>query len=289
MKSITVWKIVLSAVSLYTILIWIAAFKFSPSLSGGEAKLIACDVGQGDAILISLNSTQILIDGGPNNDVINCLSRHLPFWDRTLELVISTHPESDHYQGLIEVFRRYKVRTFLASSLENSAQSYQVLKDLVAAEGSQVLFAEDTSGLKLGLIYLDILHPSHDFFVHNSTTADHKVLGTTTSKLDRNDFSVIIELKIGDYKALFTGDVLPEASAQIKGLSDVDVLKIPHHGSKNGLTQEMLEKTTPEVALISVGKNQWGHPNQETLDLLNKYNVNIRRTDQEGDIVIPLN
>jgi len=234
-------------------------------------------VGQGDAFLIIDGSAQILIDGGPNNEVINCLSRYMPFWDRKLELVILTHPEADHFTGLIDVFKRYHVETLLGNGLKNSTKSYQVLEDLIRAEGSQTLFPKEVNHLRLGLIYLDLLWPTSDYL---STHPD-------VSK-GYNNFSVIFTLKRGDFTALFTGDILPDVSSQIKGLTDVDLIKIPHHGSKNGLTQELLNATTPERAIISVGKNQWGHPHQEVLKMLESAGVKILRTDLEGDIILDL-
>lgn len=273
MKSRTAWKITLIFLSLYLVLIWLIVFSFPPF---DQARLIACDVGQGDALLIIDGSAQILIDGGPNGEVINCLSKYMPFWDRTLELVILTHPEADHFTGLIDVFERYQVKAFLANDLKNSTESYQVLEDLVQNEGSQRLFPVSSQHLRLGLIYLDLLHPTEAFlstdpYIENSNF---------------NDYSLVFTLKREGFTALFTGDILPENSAHIQGFSDVDLIKVPHHGSKNGLTKEMLEATQPETALISVGKNQWGHPNQETLDLLDSAGIKILRTDLLGDIVL---
>ena len=234
-------------------------------------------MGQGDAFLIIDGSAQILIDGGPNNKVTDCLSRYVPFWDRKLELVILTHPEADHFTGLIDVFKRYRVETFLGNGLKNSTQSYQVLEDLVRREGSQTLFPNTVNHLRIGLIYLDLLWP----------TSDHLSTHTDISN-GYNNFSLVFTLKRGDFKALFTGDIEPEISSQIPRLSDVDVLKIPHHGSKNGLTEELLNATTPEKAIISVGKNQWGHPHLEVLKMLEDANVEIHRTDLEGDIILDL-
>src|SRR3990167_10041666 len=91
----------------------------------GQLHLIACDVGQGDGILAIYKDTQILIDGGPGEGVLECLGRYVPFWDRELELVVLTHPQLDHYGGLIEVFKRYNVDTFLVNGLDSSASSYQ--------------------------------------------------------------------------------------------------------------------------------------------------------------------
>ena len=113
---------------------------FFGSYFNRTTKIVFCDVGQGDAAYIRIkNKIDVLIDAGPDKKILNCLGRHMPFWDRTLEMVVMTHPQSDHYGGLIEVFRRYNVGIFLAPSVDNSTQGYQVLKDLVKASQAQIV------------------------------------------------------------------------------------------------------------------------------------------------------
>lgn len=243
------------------------------ALPDSNLHVIACDVGQGDAILITYKTNQILIDGGPNNSVLSCLSRHMPFWDRTLEMVILTHPQADHFTGLIEVFRRYDVQTFLENDVPASAQSYQLLKSQVGGGGISTIRPAVGQRYRLGLIHLDVLNPPHDFI----------------SK-DLNDYSIVINLTYGGFKAIFPGDVEGNMDSHLLGsnlLGHVNYLKVNHHGSKNGLTKSILEVLRPEIAVISAGKNnRFGHPHTETLDLLNSYGVKILRTDQMGDVEI---
>src|SRR3989344_2631863 len=106
---------------LITITVWTAVFSVDNKLH-----IVACDVGQGDAILIQKNTTQILIDGGPNQKVLDCLGRHMPFWDRTIEFVILTHPELDHYGGLIDVVKTYNIKTYAHNGTTSGNQSYRV-------------------------------------------------------------------------------------------------------------------------------------------------------------------
>lgn len=256
--------------------------------------LIACDVGQGDAILAIQGKTQILIDGGPNNKVIDCLSRHLPFWDREIEIVMLTHPEKDHYSGLIDVFKRYEVGRFLASGLEPGTSGYQVLEELVGGSGTQVV--NPISGMVVGnsMIHLEIVHPTREYIAENTTDIDtSKVLGTYTSSDSPNDFSLVSILRYNNFDALLTGDITPKVMDKVtnmleksKAENEVEYIKVPHHGSKNGLTQDLLKLVNPKVAIISVGKNQWGHPHQEILDMLNEKKIRILRTDQMGDVEI---
>jgi len=234
--------------------------------------IIACDVGQGDAILITYKTNEILIDGGPDNSVLSCLSRHMPFWDRTLEMVILTHPQADHFTGLIEVFRRYKVELFLTNAVDGSAQSYQLLKSQVGGGGVSVASPIVGQRYRLGLIYLDVLNPPQGFISKNL-----------------ND-SIVLKMNYGDFKAIFTGDIEGNMDSKLLEnnlLEPVNYLKVNHHGSKNGLTKPILEALRPEVAVISAGKqNRFGHPHKETLDLLNSYGIKILRTDQVGDVEI---
>ena len=291
------WRYVLFLLTLVAVTVWLAVI-FYPS---GKFRIIACDVGQGDAILATYRKTQVLVDGGPSRRVIDCLSRHIPFWDRNLEVVLLTHPQKDHYMGLIEVFERYDVQLFITTGLDSSAQEYEVLKSLVTGKGVRVVNPE--SGMKIGydLIYLDILHPSKEFLAKNLTSQvaeltpprwneQDNVLGAFTSKKDPNDFSIVSILSFGEFDALLTGDIGPDVTGDIlkKGLiKDVDYLKVPHHGSKNGLTQDLLEKVSPQVAVISSGKNNsYGHPHKEVLKMLEEMEVKVLRTDGKGDVKI---
>ncbi|OGM54526.1 hypothetical protein A3F62_03245 [Candidatus Woesebacteria bacterium RIFCSPHIGHO2_12_FULL_44_11] len=230
--------------------------------------IVACDVGQGDGILIFTGTNQILVDGGPGNLVLDCLGKYMPFWDRQLELVINTHPQKDHYQGLIEVFKRYEVDKFLVSGLDSSNQGWRVLQETVGGKGVETITASCGQKLRLGLIYLDIVNPC---------SLDN--IG------DPNEASVIFYLKFEDFDALFTGDIytrdLPLSLAH-----KIDYLKVPHHGSKNGLSDDWLVATAPRVAVISVGKNSYGHPSEEIMKILGERDIKVLRTDEEGDIEI---
>ena len=114
------------------------------------------------------------------------------------------------------------------------------------------------------------------------------ILGISTDE-NLNDFSYYMHLKYGEFDALFTGDgdsrIQPVIMAT-NNLPDVEILKFPHHGSKTGILAEFLDKIKPEAAVISSGKNPWGHPTKEALDLLQSRNISILRTDQKGNIEV---
>lgn len=288
-----IWKYFLGFLVLVTVTIWLAVIYYpEPKLH-----LIACDVGQGDAILAVYGKTQILVDGGPGSSVLSCLSNNLPFWDREIELVILTHPQTDHYTGLIEVFRRYTINKLLANPIDSSAFAYQVLKDEVGGSGTEVVYPASGMVIRLGLMHLDILHPSEELIttksIAKSDSLSAKVLGTRTTEDDPNDFSVVAILTLGEFDALLTGDIGPAISNIVaeKLISsaprEIEYLKVPHHGSKNGISRELLVVSDPEIAVISAGKgNRYGHPHQEVIKLLSDQGIKILRTDEVGNVEI---
>ncbi len=266
-------KLLILTLSLAAATVWLAVF----SLPDNALHLISCSVGEGDASLITSGSTQILIDGGPNDKVLECLAKHIPFWDRKIEVVVLTHPDKDHYAGLIRVFQKYDADFFVSNGLTSSSSSYEVLENVVGGSASKTLVATKGMVIRSGLIHLDIVWPSEDFLASATSTSDD----------NSNDYSLVANLNYGSFDALFTGDLNPKAVPEVLEtglLHDVEYIKVPHHGSKNGLTQELLSIVTPEIAVISVGKNSYGHPHQEILDMLKKANIEILRTDQVGDI-----
>lgn len=250
-------------------LVWISVFQ----LPDNNLHIIACDVGQGDAILITYKNTQILTDGGPNNRVTECLSKYMPFWDRDIELVISTHPDADHSTGLIDVVKRYKVDNLLINNLNPGTKVYEALESEVGGRGIKVIHPSKDMRLRVSTIYLDILHPSKDF--ESSKT---------------NQYSIVTLLKYKDFEAIFTGDIDTLISDQVSTnnkIEHVDYIKIPHHGSKNGLSENLLKVIEPKIAVISVGsKNSYGHPHKEIIEMLNKYGAKILRTDELEDVEI---
>lgn len=265
---------------------------FSTKAYSRDLRIIACDVGQGDGYLIIQGSMQVVVDGGPGNKLKKCLEKFLPFFDRRIELIVNTHPQKDHYEGLINVIQAYSVQYFLANEIDASDESYRVLKNLVGSRMSQLIVMPHAKKMRHGLINFDLLWPSGSFITANSRAefGEKNSLGSLTTENDPNDFSIVIALHYKDFDALFTGDIPPNIADQlVDDVQNIDyeLLKVPHHGSKNGLSESLLEALKPEVALISSGKNNsYGHPHKEILEMLEKEDVQVRRTDQEGMIVV---
>ncbi len=258
--------------------------------------LVFCDVGQGDGILIYRKSVQIVVDAGPGNAYLKCLSDHVPFWDRSIELVILTNPDRDHYGGMTEVFRRYQVKSFVSPGIDRDDASFEVLEQEVARERVGVSSLTVGQDIKVGELILQTLWPTTEWMAQETVPdPESKVLGAFAPRDDRsvNQTSLVFKLSYGEFDALLTGDVAPPASDEVaqfiaRGINSanaVEVLKVPHHGSKNGLTQNMLDAVKPELAVISVGKNnRYHHPSPETLELLK--NTKTLRTDLDGEVEI---
>lgn len=242
-----------------------------------QLKVIFLDVGQGDAILIQApGNVDVLIDAGPGNQIIRDLDKHLPFWDRKIELMILTHPHSDHIQGLIEVLKRYQVDKVVGYKLDYSGSDY--LEWLKIIQEKNIPFITTISGDRFTLgenIYLKTLFPLADI---------------TGRKFDNlNEASIVTELHDGLHSYLFTGDSQAEEEGEMLAaelISEVDVLKVGHHGSKYSSTLPFLQKLMPSYAVVQVGKkNSFGHPHLITLQRLKTLGARILRNDEDGEII----
>ena len=240
------------------------------------AKVIFLDVGQGDSQLVVLPSDiQILIDAGPSADVSAKISRYIPFYDKDIELVILSHPHADHLRGLLSVLKDYNVKNFMFAGANYESKVYSDFLNILENEGSNVYLAE--AG--------DLISYEKDPIL--------KILAPLKNTLSKNfkgihESMVVSELSLGSKKFLLTGDMEADLESQLvasNAITDVDVLKIGHHGSKTSTSQKLLEVAKPEEAIIQVGKNSYGHPTALILDRLNKFGIKIFRNDQLGDIV----
>ncbi len=246
----------------------------------GKLHIIFCDVGQGDAIYIRTpKAVDMLIDGGPDEKVLSCLADHMPFWDRTLDLVILTHPHADHLIGLISVIEQYKVISFVTEKLYNDTVSFAELKKTLVAKDIKTRYALAQERIRVSDgVLLDVVGPTASFLEATSPTGK---IGESSEFA-----SLVIKLSYKDQTVLFTGD---SQASQLEesignGLGGVGVLQVPHHGSKTALTEDIIQTLYPKLAVISVGKNKYGHPNREIIGKLQQVKTKILRTDQTGNI-----
>lgn len=279
-------------------------------LPDGKLRLVFCDVGQGDGIYIDLpDGRDVLIDGGPNRKILQCLGKNMPFWDRKLELVVLTHPQADHLNGLIEAVKRYQISYFVSTPIGNETKGYRELIGEIKKQGIEVgnVYAGDNIKFKVntklpitnyelsGEVAFRVLWPSREFVAKNTQikqistdlTDRQAVLGMSTERDDLNDFTIVMELRFGEFEALLTGDAGEEIQDDILAVAevkDVEVFKIPHHGSKYGILDEFVTKAVPRFAVVSVGKNPWGHPSKEILGRLENWDIEVYRTDKNGNV-----
>jgi len=234
------------------------------------------DVGQGDAILIKTPAEQnILIDGGPDKQVLTRLGENLSFYDKKLDLVILTHPHSDHVAGLVEVLKRYQVKKILMTGVVHTAPDYLAFLTEIENQNLAVDYVAGQSDIALGDdIKLQLLAPMQD------------LLGKEVDAL--NDTSIVSRLVYKNNSFLLTGDAESVTEQELLN-QQVDlksqVLKVGHHGSSTATSKDFLAQVQPQYAVIEVGKdNDFGHPHFKVLNLLQQFKVNILRTDELGTI-----
>jgi competence protein ComEC len=228
---------------------------------------------------VTYKNIQILVDVGPNNKkVLTCLDRHIPFWDKQIEVVILTHGDSDHVGGLNDILRSYKIENFYSNGILDKEIEQKI------------------SSRKIG--QNDVI--STNMFDFEVVSPDKNEEGL----VDENKNSVVGILKMkGEIKwsMFMSGDIEKETEQRLVWMdvlrqdsgtlnNRIDVLKVSHHGSESATSDEILDLLKPKVAVISVGRNnRFGHPRGEVLERLNKRNIEIKRTDEVGDVVFKLN
>lgn len=246
------------------------------------------DIGQGDAALITtpLGKT-ILIDGGPDDPVVDKLGRTLPFFKKDIDAVILTHPHADHVVGLVSVLKRYKVKEIFYTGAVHTSSVFiewlTLIKEKqipmhIISHKEDVQFDE---GVKLTFLY-----PDHELAGVEDATEEKR----GQKKNNLNNTSIVFKLSYGRTHFLFMGDAeVPVEETLLASGVDLraDVLKVGHHGSHSSTSEEFLRAVLPRYATISAGRNNdYGHPHLSTLKRLERFGVHPYRTDTEGDIAI---
>lgn len=234
------------------------------------------NVGQGDATFIKApNGAQVLIDGGPDSTVLEKLGGAMPFFDRSLDVLVATHLDSDHITGLIDVLDRYEVATIVVREGEGDTATSKAFLDAVAQENADVVIADNPVQLTFaeGCV-LAVFAP---------TTAQRNV-GFT-----ENEASIVSLLDCEGKKFLFTGDATSKVEEELVVREDVhvDVLKAGHHGSKYSTGNALLREATPALTVISAGvDNRYGHPHAATLARIRASDSIMLNTADVGDIIV---
>lgn len=248
------------------------------NISDSEVEIVFLDVGQGDSILIKDNDTVGLIDAGPNNNISYQIEKFLPHSKHTIDFAIATHMDKDHIEGFISILHTYKVKNFFINRANKDNNLTSELKNELLKTNTNVYEIYSDNDFSSGNLNFDILWPSKN----------------ELSK-ETNENSVGILIKYKEFEMFTAGDLGKDNELKaFKDFSDeqidIDVLKVGHHGSLTSTSQELIDLIEPEVAIVSVGKNNsYHHPNPNTIELLESNSLKIIRTDQVGNIKLKTN
>lgn len=262
------------------LLIWginISLFFQLSLLPSSALRVHVFDVGQGDSILLtSPSGKHILVDGGPNLSLLQHLAKSLPFFDRTIDLLIITHPNTDHLTALPTLLQHYHVRSALLPRTSSSLPLYQKILDIFLQKNISVLFARPDRDIHLGDgVIIDTLWPPESL--------------TNEWSDNLNNIAVVTRAISRDQSILLTGDIEEKAEMAILA-SGADlrttILKVAHHGSKTSTSTGFLLASTPRKAIISVGKNnRYQHPHPSTVARLRHFGITVITTAENGTVM----
>ncbi|MDD5289908.1 MAG: MBL fold metallo-hydrolase [Patescibacteria group bacterium] len=240
-------------------------------------RAVFLNVGQGDSIFFRTGKGEtILIDGGPDNTVQTQLGKFMPFWERDLDLIILTHPHSDHITGLVEILKRYTVKKIIMTGISHTAPQYLEFLKIIKEQEIPVEIAVAGEIEEVGDIKIEILYPLEN------------LAGKVSD--DLNNTSVVAQIDFLNQKFLMMGDagfdVEKELIKKYGHNLQSDILKVGHHGSRFSTDVKFLEIVSPQTAVICVGENSFGHPSPRTLNHLERAKVIIKRTDLDGNVIV---
>ncbi len=260
--------ILISGYAVFALLIW--------QIPDNNLHIHFLDVGQGEGVFIKTpQNHKILIDGGPQDKIIEELSEILPFFDRNIDLIILTHPHADHVDGLVEVLKRYNVDFVLWTGVDYSSRTYEEFLKTISELEIQIFIADKETNFLFGDVIFDLIFPFEQMI-------SEKVRNL-------NNSSVALRLIYKDKIILFTGDLEKEMEYKLaesyKDYLKADILHAGHHGSKTSSTQVFLDQVKPEIIVIQSEKgNRHGHPHEEVLERLENMGIKILRNDIHGRV-----
>ncbi|MCL5017568.1 MAG: MBL fold metallo-hydrolase [Patescibacteria group bacterium] len=272
-KSHDLFKVFIYILIALDLVIWYLIF-FSKISFGPE--LYFLKVGQGDSSLVVLpggnKSIKYLIDGGPlQGGVVSNLEKIFGIGDRYIDLVFVSHPEVDHFGGLIDVLKNYDVGAVLYNGNESDDVNWKEFNAVILQKNIPKI------SLQIG-----------DSIIYASSTM--AVLNSTNLSASSNDSGLALFLESGGLRVLYMADLSAKMERSIVENKNIqtDVLKVSHHGSKYSSDPMFLGKIDPKISVIEVGKNSYGHPTKEVLNRLADVGSQVFRTDLQGIIKIVL-
>jgi len=272
-------KFILNYLILTSFLVYFL-FKNFYFLIPSDPKVIFLNVGQGDSILIKTSNNKFgLIDTGPNKNVLYQLGQILPTFFRDIEFVVLTHPDKDHVEGIIHILDRYHVKKIFINKFQEKTDLFKYLTNKLLQRNIDTYYLTTNNDFKFGEFYFDVLWPQN-YFNPNLSTNNSSI----SFKILVNNYMIY---SFGDLESEFEIQVLSNINSQVNQLSKHSILKISHHGSKYSSSQELINYINPVFTIISVGKdNPYGHPSEEVINLLNKNDISIYRTDIHNNIIL---
>lgn len=259
-------NIIIGAMIVLDIFVW--GIIFFP-MEAGNPQLYFLDVGQGDSSLVVLpGGAKMLIDGGQlNGKLQENLEELLPLNDRYIDLVMVSHPQLDHFGGLIDIIKTYKVGAVLTSDQKSGSANWNAFEKAIQERKIPRVVLAVGDVIRYGGFQLEIISPRKGEWAK-----------------DMNDMSLVAILESDGVRAFFGGDIgaAKEKELAEKYDTDVDVLKVSHHGSKYSSDPVFLKEASPLVSVIGVGKNSYGHPTPQALSRLANIGSQVYRTDESG-------
>ncbi|MEM4268321.1 MAG: ComEC/Rec2 family competence protein [Candidatus Woesearchaeota archaeon] len=233
----------------------------------GNISVVFFDVGQGDSILVQMpNGRSMLIDGGSLNSGPSLLEKIKSRGIKKIDVVVATHPDSDHIGGLLQIFQDISVGEYVYNCAPCTTETCLELEYYTADTQKNCVKKGDKILLQDG-IDIKVLNPPLTLFEED------------------NDNSIVLLLEYGESSFLFTGDCMKNCEEALEK-TEADVLKVAHHGSSSSTSAHFLSKVRPKIAVISVGENKYGHPSQKVASLLQDHGIDVFRTDTIGTIEI---
>ncbi len=240
----------------------------------GDLRAYFLDVGQGDSSVILFKDKVILIDAGEMDQGDRVVSDLEKLGVTRIDLLVATHPHSDHIGGMQKVLAHFPVGKVLDSGIPSSSSLYEHFLETVDDKNIPYLVAEQGQTIEID--------PSLDILVLSPPKEDRGD--------DINTNSIVLRISYGTVNLLYTGDATTAAEDAMEKTGyplGAQVLKVGHHGSSDASSAAFLNRVDPEVAVISLGKdNDYGHPHQETLERLKTAGPTVLRTDQDGTILV---
>lgn len=243
------------------------------------------DVGQGDATFIEFSDgSQMLIDCAIDARIMEALGRVMEFHDRSIEYLVLTHPDLDHYGGCQDVLERFDIREIILNGDEKNGDQWRSFMDAVNAEGADITIMKDQFEWDISGTQISFLYPDHD--VSENTT-----IPGATKETGPNNASIIIKISYDGIETLLIGDAEKEQEEYLvehyMSSIDVEVLKAGHHGSAGSSVQSFVDATSPDEVIFSAGVgNSFGHPSARIIRRFERAGSRIWRTDTMGDILL---